>query len=202
MIFETYHAPKDLPPVKSVTSAGLLVLSLLIFSFAYELPLVNLTRYDRLNPRLFDVAACVLVVYWLFAGSRRGWRIRLRLPVVWPWFWLTVFFGIATVGSFFFIPFETYLFSIFYFLKYIEVLIVVLIFASIPMTSEVKRKLLWVAMWGGSGLPFTPCCSMPDWYQPIVCFPRAKRLACLSRGSIRPLGLHTTILGCSGFYRV
>lgn len=133
----------------TITKAGFLVLSFLILSFAYELPLVNLTGKDRLNPRLFDVAAFVLIIYWLAAGQAKGWRVKTNHPIVKLWLWITVAFGFATLASIAWIPLDIYLFCIFYFLKYLLCLFVVLIFSSIPFDVDNKRKLCWVIMLGG-----------------------------------------------------
>lgn len=137
-----------------LSAAGVFVVCLLVISFAYELPLANITPYDRLNPRLFDVAAGLLFLYWLFVGRVKGWRPRLFYPIVFPWFWLMFFFTIATVASPLWIPLKKYYFSIFYLLKYFEVFVVVVIFASIPFTEKDKRKILWVALFGGVWVSF------------------------------------------------
>ena len=134
---------------QAVSKVGFFFLALLIASFAYELPLASVTRYDRLNPRLFDIAAVLLMLYWFFFGRFRGWRIKVKRPVIWPWMWVTFFFGIATLFSVLWIPTQKYLYSIFFFLKYLEALVVILIVASVPFDEKDISRLLWVALFGG-----------------------------------------------------
>ena len=134
----------------AISRAGFLALSFLMLSFAYEWPLVNLTGSDRLNPRLFDLAAIVFIIYWFFTGRVKGWRISTRHPIVRLWVWITVFFGIATMASVFWIPMDVYVYSLFYFYRYLICLFVVLIFAAIPFDDNTKRRLCWVIMLGGA----------------------------------------------------
>jgi len=181
-----------------VSWCGYLVLSLLVMSFAYELPLINISRFDRLNPRLFDVSAGVFVMYWLFAGRKRGWRLRLRVPVVWPWFWVTLFFGLATLFSVFWIPYDTYLYSIFFFLKYLEAFIVVLIFASIPFSNEVKRKLVWVALLGGAWVSFYALLQYFGIVSTQRFLPTGKEIALFEKGIYSTLGVTYFHVGMFG----
>ena len=145
------HSAKTVPcRNRAITRVGFAVLALLILSFAYELPLVNLTGKDRLNPRLFDVAAVVLTVYWLLVGRHLGWRIKIQHPIVQLWLWITLAFGLAALLSIIWIPYDIYLFTVFYFVKYLICLLVVLIFSAIPFDADNKRKLCWVIMVGGA----------------------------------------------------
>lgn len=134
---------------RSITKIGFAVMAFFMLSFAYELPIANLTGKDRLNPRLFDVAAIVLIVYWVFAGRSLGWRIDMQHPIVRLWVWITAAFGFAAAASIAWIPLDIYLFTIFYMFKYVICLCVVLIFSSIPFDESNKRKLCWVIMLGG-----------------------------------------------------
>ncbi len=132
-----------------ISSVGTFFLAFLIISFAYELPLIDLAGKHRLSPRLFDIAAFFLIIYWLFIGRARGWDISLLNPIIRLWGLIVLFLGIATIASFVWIPLEIYYFSIFYFLRYLIGFIVLLIIASIPWDERSKRKLLWVALAGG-----------------------------------------------------
>ena len=133
----------------AITATGFFIFAFLILSFAYELPLINITGKDRLNPRLFDIAAIFLIIYWLFIGRARGWGISLSNHIIRLWGLIVLFFGIATIASFVWIPLKIYYFSIFYFLRYLIGFIVLLIIASIPWDERSKRKLLWAALTGG-----------------------------------------------------
>jgi hypothetical protein len=143
-----------IPGRKQITRVGLVLLAFLIASFAYELPLFNLTRYYRLNPRFFDIAALLIVLYWLFFGRQRGWRITLSNPVIKPWLLVNGFFAIATVASMMWVPFDYSRYGVFYFLKYLEGLSVLLIVSSIPFDDKTKKRLLWVALLGGLWVSF------------------------------------------------
>jgi hypothetical protein len=134
----------------AITSTGFFILAFLILSFAYELPLIDVTGKHRLNPRLFDIAAFFLIPYWLFIGMRKGWKLNLSNPIMKLWFWIVIFFGVATTVSILWIPFSIYLYSLFYFWRYLLGLIVLLIVASVPWDERSKRKLLWVALAGGT----------------------------------------------------
>ena len=131
-----------------ISRMGFAVLAFMILSFSYELPLVNLTRYDRLNPRLFDVASVLLVLYWLFAGRVSGWRLTWRNPVVKSWLIVCLFFGLATASSRLWIPADKYPYSVFFYLKYLESMVVILLTAAAPWDEEARRKALWVALVG------------------------------------------------------
>lgn len=137
-------------PERRLTRLEFALLAFVVASFAYELPLVTLIKYDRLNPRLFDVAGFLLAAYWLVAG----WRIDWRHPLLAPWLTITAIFTMAALASALFLPRNLWLYSVFFMLKYLEGAIVLVIFLSAPLDERTKRRLLWVALIGGTWVAF------------------------------------------------
>jgi len=124
----------------------------LVLSFAYELPLWEVTQYERANPRLFDVMF-VIGVLLVWPG------LRTHRPSIQPfrlWAGIVLVFGIcAAVTALVLVPWEYGKFSLFYAAKYAEGLICAYLAMQIPLTANQKRRIhqlvilggLFVAMW-------------------------------------------------------
>ena len=125
----------DLPTVaatgaKPAGRAAVFWCGLLLLSLSYELPLYEVTRYDRLNPRLFDV---VLVLAALFSG----WRLRIKDAFVGSWLAVTLSFVLVGGLSFLFLlPDDYRYFSLFYAIKYIEIMLFLLIISGFDWSRE------------------------------------------------------------------
>ena len=103
---------------------------LLLLSLSYELPLYEVTSYDRLNPRLFDV---VLVLAAVFSG----WRLRIKDAFVGSWLAVTLSFVLVGGLSFLFLlPAEYRYFSLFYAIKYVEIMLFLLIISGFDWSRE------------------------------------------------------------------
>ncbi len=103
---------------------------LLLLSLSYELPLYELTAYDRVNPRMFDV---VLILALLFSG----WRLRIKNAFVGSWLAVTLVFSTIGILSFLFLLPEDYrYFSLFYSLKYVEILLFLLVLSGFDWTRD------------------------------------------------------------------
>lgn len=95
----------------------LLICCLLVFSFCYELPLIELTSYDRFNPRLVDV----MTIFALFTTK---WRRNKNNSLVRAWEYLTIIFVCAAIIAFLFLlPRQYGYYSIFFAGKYVETLL-------------------------------------------------------------------------------
>ena len=143
-------------PQGRLTAFEFFLIAFVIASFAYEIPLVYLTSYYKLNPYLFDIAALMLIFYWLLVGRNKGWRLSraLRNPLVVPWLVIVGTFFWATIVSAAWVPRDHFVYSVFYFLKYVEGLAVLLIVLAAPLDERAKRRLLWVALLGGTWVAF------------------------------------------------
>jgi hypothetical protein len=132
------------------------LMAFVIASFAYDIPLVYVTNYYKVNPYLFDIAAVTLFFYWLLVGRSKGWRLSLALrnPLALPWLVIVATFLWATLVSATWVPAEHFVYSAFYFVKYVEGLIVLLIFLAAPIDEQAKRRLLCVALLGGTWVAF------------------------------------------------
>jgi hypothetical protein len=141
---------------RRLTSFEFFLIAFVVASFAYEIPLVYVTNLYKLNPYLFDVAALMLVSYWFLVGRNKGWRLSLALrnPLVAPWLAVVGTFFWATIVSATWVPMRYYGYSVFYFLQYVEGLAVLLIVLAAPIDERAKRRLLWVALLGGTWVAF------------------------------------------------
>ena len=125
----------DLPNIaatqtKPAGRAAVFWCGLLLLSLSYELPLYEVTSYDRLNPRLFDV---VLVLAAVFSG----WRLRIKDAFVGSWLAVTLSFVLIGGLSFLFLlPDDYRFFSLFYAIKYIEIMLFLLIISGFDWSRE------------------------------------------------------------------
>lgn len=150
-------APAARPAVRGqLTKFEFLLIGFVIASFAYEIPLVYVTNFYKVNPYLFDVAAMLLFSYWLLLGRAKGWQLSraLRNPLAVPWLVIVATFFWATAVSATWVPTKHYVYSLFYFGKYVEGLIVFLIILAAPLDELAKRRLLWVGLLGGAWVAF------------------------------------------------
>jgi len=150
-------APLARPALQGrLTKLEFFLIAFVIASFAYEIPLVYVTNFYKVNPYLFDVAAVMLFCYWLLVGRAKGWRLSLALrnPLVLPWLVIVGTFFWATLVSATWVPTKHYAYSLFYFAKYVEGLAVLLIVLAAPLDERAKRRLLWVALLGGTWVAF------------------------------------------------
>jgi hypothetical protein len=123
----------------------------LILSFAYELPILELTPYDRLNPRLFDFMF-VLGVFTVLPRLRRGMRVP-SLFRIWAAL-VSVFCLCALSWAVLFLPWEYGQFSLFFAGKYIEGLIIIYMAFRIPMDTRQKRIIHRMVIVGGMFVAF------------------------------------------------
>lgn len=130
------------------------LLCFLMASFAYEIPLAYLTSRYRLNPRLFDVAALSLIGYWVLFGAGRGWKITLDNLLLKPWLTLVGVFCFMAFFTIIFVPFNLFMFSGWFALRYVFMSVLLLIVLSAPLTEVQKRRLLWIALLGGTWVSF------------------------------------------------
>jgi hypothetical protein len=110
----------------------------------------------KANPYLFDVAAFMLIAYWSLVGRGKGWSLSraMRNPLVLPWMVIVATFFWATLVSGIWVPGQYYLYSLFYFLMYVEGLAVLMIVLAAPIDERAKRRLLWVALLAGTWVTF------------------------------------------------
>jgi hypothetical protein len=126
------------------------LLAFVILSFSYEIPLVYITSMYKANPYLFDVSSVLLIAYWALRGRLRGWTLSMENPIVAPWLLVVATFTWATVVSAVWLPLDKFQFSVWYLGTYLQGLLVLLIFVSVPLTEKDKRSLMWVALLGGT----------------------------------------------------
>ena len=118
-----------------------------VLSFCYELPLVYLSSYDRVNPRLFDVAA--VIGFFVVLPTV---RLPARLPAVFrTWMYLVLWFTFcACLWSGLWFPWEDGgKFSLFFAGKYLEGLLVIFLAACIPLDARQKHILQYCVLAGG-----------------------------------------------------
>ncbi len=111
----------------------------LIFSLAYELPLVHVTSFDRVNPRLFDLATLLGALFILPHLYRSG-----RVPeLVRIWLLLVVWFVFcALLWATFWLPWsEAGRFSLYYAFRYVQGAFVIYLAVTIRYTPEQKKIL-------------------------------------------------------------
>lgn len=119
----------------------------LLLSFAYELPLLELTSMDRVNPRLFDLAALFGFIFVLPTIKKRSHRLPRPFKT---WRWLVFWFVFcAIIWSITFLPTDKAMYSLFYAFRYLQGLIVIYLALKIPISPEQKRVLHYVVVAGG-----------------------------------------------------
>lgn len=103
--------------LRDPSKLDLWICCLLVASFCYELPLIEITNYDRLNPRLVDV---MTIIAFFFTGWKRNKKNKLLRA----WEILTIIFVVVALISFVaLLPLNYGYFSLFFAIKYIETLI-------------------------------------------------------------------------------
>jgi hypothetical protein len=136
--YESWETP-------SASRGQFLWLCLLLLSFSYELPLAQVTSMDRINPRLFDIVSLVGIVFvlpnlvqqkelpWLF----RRWRAIIMV------------FGVCAFAWAAWIPMEHYKFTLFFYFRYLQGLLMIYMALKIPWSSEQKKRLHQLVVAGG-----------------------------------------------------
>ncbi len=118
----------------------------LIIAFAYERPLAELTSFDRVNPRLFDVVFLV----GLMMGLPFKRKVVSTPKMLIYWKWLIIWFCIcAVVWSIFFLPPEYAQLSLFLAFQYLIGLVVIYWAINVPITEQQKKTLMLLAVCGG-----------------------------------------------------
>ncbi len=103
--------------LRDPSKLDLWICCIFVASFCYELPLIEITSYDRLNPRLVDV---MTVIAFFFTSWKRNKSNKLLRA----WELLTVIFVIVALISFVaLLPINYGYFSLFFAIKYIETLV-------------------------------------------------------------------------------
>lgn len=131
---------------KNATRRQMNWLIFLILSFAYDIPIYNLTPFERVNPRLVDVATLLGIIFILPRLRKQSlpyifkiWKVIvywfLFCSLIWTVFWLP-FQGVGT-------------FSLFYAMRYAQGLLLLFIALSIPISSQQKKTLIFTVMAGG-----------------------------------------------------
>lgn len=117
----------------------------LILSFCYELPLVQVTAMDRLNPRFFDIVFIVGMITVFPYLNRVGQTPRLfRI-----WTGIVATFSVCALVWFPFFPWYYGKYSIWFALKYLQGLFCIYTAVNMPLTSQQKKILHHLVMTGG-----------------------------------------------------
>ncbi len=118
----------------------------LILSFAYDIPIYELTPFERVNPRLVDVATILGIVFILpkLRKTRLPNLFKIwKIMVIW-----LVFCSI--IWSVFWLPWQGVgMFSVFYALRYLQGLLLLYMALSIPLSVEQKQKIMYAVIVGG-----------------------------------------------------
>jgi hypothetical protein len=118
---------------------------LLFFSFAYEFPLVELTSFDRVNPRLFDIA----MIFGIFLLFKSGKIVLNKIFKI--WLWLIAWFTVCVIFGLFFYsyPLEINSYMVYFLIEYYKGVVVVLIFLSIPYKKYNFNDIIFPLVIGG-----------------------------------------------------
>ncbi|MDW2113371.1 hypothetical protein R7035_07580 [Vibrio sp. 1731] len=122
-------------------------LFLVFVSFGYELPLINLSSADRLNPRLFDISLILGLFVWM----------KVRFKVVYDeeiykiWFSLVVWFTFCVLVTAILSDFPTNInsYMFYYLFEYVKGLILLTIFMSIPRQYLDVERIFKAILLGG-----------------------------------------------------
>lgn len=117
----------------------------LILSLCYEMPIVQLTSMDRLNPRLFDIVF-LIGLFTIFPNLRGAGQVS-RLFCIWAG--IVAVFCICAIVWFPIFPWYYGKYCIFFALKYVEGLLCIYAVAKIQLTSHQKRILYNMVVVGG-----------------------------------------------------
>lgn len=133
--------------IYQATKQQIIWLIFLIFSFSYDIPLYDLTPFERVNPRLVDVATFFGMVFILPKLKRVQ-----RLPVLFKIWKVMVFWFVlcSFVWVIFWLPWQGVgMFSIFYALRYLQGLLLLYIALSIPISATQKKTIMLAVIGGG-----------------------------------------------------
>lgn len=132
--------------VSRATRFEMFWLGALIVSFCYERPLIVLSQYDRLNPRLFDVVA-LLGLSTLFPYLLRSEPIPAFLR---SWFTIVaVFVACALLWTLAFLPPQYGELSLYFAARYVLQCLVILIAARIALADDQKLRLGFCVVFSG-----------------------------------------------------
>lgn len=132
--------------VHQATTIQLIWLIFTILAFAYDIPIYNVTSFERANPRLVDISTLLGVIF-ILPNLR-----KTHLPLVFKVWKLMVFWCVfcALFWSIFWLPWQDVgVFSIFYALRYLQGLLLIYIACKIPISAEQKRVLINCVIAGG-----------------------------------------------------
>ncbi len=120
-------------------------LYLLLFSFAYEKPLIILSSMDKLNPRLFDI---VLILGLLFTyGNKSSFNdeIYKKWCSIIAWFSICVMLGFLLFN----IALDTKFFMLYYLLEYYKGVLALFILFKIPSGRVSLDDVFYPIIYGG-----------------------------------------------------
>ena len=89
---------------------------LALFSFAYELPLIVISNFDKINPRLFDI---VFLASLFIFGNDITKDIKNN-KIIHVWKCLLIVMTVCVGFYMFFLPIRVSVYSIYYFFTYVE----------------------------------------------------------------------------------
>jgi len=118
----------------------------LILSFAYDIPLYDLTPFERVNPRLVDVATLLGIIFVLPKLS------KVHLPQIFKIWKVLVFWFVfcSLIWSVFWLPWQGVgMFSAFYAVRYLQGLLLLYMALSIPISERQKEILMYIVIAGG-----------------------------------------------------
>ena len=141
---EYYLAPEAYAQPQA-TLGQMAFMFLTILSFAYERPLLELTDMNRTQPRVFDF-------FWIWAVVLLLRGVPMLVPVprflrIWKWI-VAVFVFCAVIWQIW-IPFDYGRYSLFFAIKYLQGLVVLVVFCRIPLSEQQKQKLMVAMIIGG-----------------------------------------------------
>ncbi len=132
-------------PLAGATKRQFLWLCALFLSFCYELPLVELTSMDRVNPRLFDVVF-LAGLFFIYPTIDR----TIPTPKLFKiWVGIVAIFGFCAAAWTLWVPFEHIKFSWFFLFRYVQGLVTVYMVIKIPLSSRQKKILHYLVVVGG-----------------------------------------------------
>jgi hypothetical protein len=137
----------------------MLWLLMLIGSFAYDIPIFELTPFERVNPRFVDILT-ILGVFFILPKLKHQ-----KLPQffhVWK-YTVSWFLICSLIWSAFWLPWKGVgMFSIFYAFRYIQGLLLLYIVLSIPLTSNQKKSIMYMVVLGGL---FVALYAIPEYFR-------------------------------------
>jgi hypothetical protein len=132
---------------KNIINKEFIWLILILLSFAYELPIITISSYDRLNPRIFDFLAIFGIMYFY---PKRFLNLKSEETYLKIWVLLILWFTIcAFIWVLFFLPKELGQYSIYRIIKYIESLMVLLIISKLDINKPQKKIIIYTMILAG-----------------------------------------------------